>query len=232
MIIRAIKLGLALMLAITTGACAGLPGLADSSWKEEVQLQDGNKIIVSRSVVRGGRHEPFQQSPIYSQDLSFVIPTTNEKVTWEDKFSEDIGSANFLPMMLEIDQDIAYLVVNPMGCLSYNKWGRPNPPYVVFQYQDKAWNRISLEELPDTFKTPNLIFSSPDETAKKLDQRVVSSETIKALYASYSQPVHKTILRETVSKGGGTSCEVLERYKCGWGAPGDFNREYFERVCK
>lgn len=203
------KFGLLLVIGFSMSACAGVPVLnhSTSSWKEEVVLHDGNKVIVSRSATRGGRHEPFQRSSFYSQDLSFVMPITKEKVIWQDKFSEDINGANFLPMMLEIDQDIAYLVVNPLGCLSYNKWGRPNPSYIVFKYQNKVWNRISLQELPEALNTPNLIFSSPDDAAKKSGQRIVSAETIKALYAGYRQSEYKTILREPTKNGGGiTSC--------------------------
>ena len=192
------KFGLILMMGVSMSADAGLFGFGSTSWKEEVLLHDGSKIIVRRTVERGGRHEIGQQLPIKEQSLSFTLPGTNEQVTWEDKFTEDVGGANFLPMQLEIRKDTAYLVVYPMGCLSYNKWGRPNPPYVVFKYQGKAWQRITLQELPAEFKMPNLIFSSPDDEAKKAGQRIVSAESIKALYEGYRQPEFKTILREAL----------------------------------
>ena len=188
-------IGLVLALGVSMSACAGLLGFGDTSWKEEVLLNEGRKIIVKRSVERGGRHEIGQQPPIKNQSLSFTLPGINEKVIWEDKFTEDVGGANFLPMLLEIRKDTAYLVVHPMGSLSFMKWGSPNPPYVVFKYQNKKWDRITLEELPAEFTTPNLIFSSPDDEAKKAGQRIVSAESIKRLYDSYRQPEYKTILR-------------------------------------
>ncbi len=204
---RITKLGLILMVGVSMNTNAGLFGLGGTSWKEEVLLHDGSKIIVERTVERGGRHEIGQQPPIKEQSLSFTLPGTNENVTWEDKFTEDVGGANFLPMQLEIRKDMAYLAVYPMGCLSYNKWGRPNPPYVIFKYQGKTWQRITLQELPAEFKLPNLIFSSPDDEAKKTGQRIVSAEAIKTLYAGYKQPEFKTILRESVrSIDGITSC--------------------------
>jgi hypothetical protein len=189
------KFGLILMMGVSMDADAGLFGLGGTSWKEEVLLHDGGKIIVERTVERGGRHEIGQQPPIKEQSLTFTLPGTNEKVTWEDKFTEDVGGANFLPMLLEIRKDTAYLVVNPMGILSYNKWGSPNPPYVVFKYQGKTWQRITLQELPVEFKTPNLIFSSPDDEAKKTGQNIVPAEAIKSTYARYKQSEYKTILR-------------------------------------
>jgi hypothetical protein len=186
---RIVKLGLVLMMGVSMSACS-------KSWKEEVQLHDGSKIIVERMVDRGGRHEIGQEPPIKNQSVIFTLPSTNESVTWEDNFTEDIGGANFLPMQLEIRKDTAYVVANPMGCPSYRKWGRPNPPYIVFKYQSHKWIRITLEELPAEFVTPNIIFSSPDDEAEKAGGGIVSAEKIAALYAHYKQPEYKTILRE------------------------------------
>jgi hypothetical protein len=216
---RIAKLGLVLMLGASMSACAGLGG---TIWREEALLHDGSKIIVERSVERGGRHEIGQEPPIKEQSLSFILPNTNESVTWEDKFTEDVGGANFLPKLLDIRDSVAYLVASPMGCLSYNKWGRPNPPYVIFKYQGKAWNRITLQELPADIKTPNLIPSSPDTEAKKTGQRIVSAEAIRALYDGYRQPEYKTILREALAKTQmNQMCEELILYKGSWIMPND-----------
>lgn len=193
-------------------ACA----MGGASWKEEVLLHDGTKIIVERSVARGGRHELGQRPPIKEQSLTFILPGKNESVIWEDNFTQDVGGANFLPMQLEIRKDIAYLVAYPMGCQSYNKWGRPNPPYVVFKYQGKSWQRISLQELPVELKTPNLIFSSPDSEAEKTGQPLVSAETIKVLYAGYKQPEFKTLLREAYPTAAGGCVEMVPYGNGGW----------------
>lgn len=50
------KLGLILMMGLSMSAEAGLFGFGGTSWKEEVLLHDGSKIIVERSVELGGRH--------------------------------------------------------------------------------------------------------------------------------------------------------------------------------
>lgn len=195
------NIAMILMMGVSMSACAGFLGFGGTSWKEEVLLYDGSKIIVERTVERGGRHELGQQPPIKEQSLTFTLPSTNENVTWEDNFTEDVGGANFLPMLLEIRKDTAYLVVHPMGSLSFMKWGSPNPPYVVFKYQNKKWGRITLQELPAEFTIPNLIFSSPDDEAKKAGQRIVSAEAIKRLYDGYRQPEYKTILRTPLDYG-------------------------------
>ena len=203
---------------------ASTAAYAQTSWKEEVLLHDGQKILATRSVERGGRGEIGQQAPIKQQSIAFTLPTANEKVVWEDKFTEDIGGANFLPMQLEIYKGLAYVVAYPMGCLSYNKWGRPNPPYVVFKYQSKAWHQIPLQELPAVLTVPNLIFSSPDTEAKKSGQAVISAEAIKTLNARYTVPEHKAILRESIKPGtylSLLSCAEMVFYKDSWVGLGD-----------
>ncbi len=190
--------GTLMTMGISMNANAGLFGWGGTSWKDEVLLHYGTRIIVERSVERGGRHEIGQEPPIKRQSLIFTAPGSNEKITWHDKATEDVGSANFLPMMLYVHQGIVYLIVHPMGCLSYNKWSRPNPPYVIFKYQNKAWARIPFQKLPSELRSPNLIFSSPDHEAKKAGGSVVSAEAIKALYEGYRQPEYRSILREAL----------------------------------
>lgn len=216
--------GLIFTLGVSMNADAGLFGFGGTSWKEEVQLHDGSKIIVERSVERGGRHEIGQKPSYKEQSLSFTLPATGQRVTWEDNYSKDVGSANFLPMLIDIFKDTIYLVASPMGCLSYNKWGRPNPPYVVFKYQNKEWKRISLQELPAEIKTLNLIFSSPDIEVEKSGKHFMSAEMIKAITSGYKQPEYQTILREPVKAGAvgsSVNCEELVFYKGAWVGPGD-----------
>jgi hypothetical protein len=207
--------------------CSVIDAWARSStftWKEEVLLHDGRKIIAERAVERGGRHEIGQKPPYKEQSLVFTMPGTDQQVAWEDKFSEDLGSANFLPMLLDIRNEITYLVAVPMGCRSYNKWGRPNPPYVVFRYDGKVWQRISLQELPAEIKAPNLIFSSPDMAVEKSGTRFISAEKIKQLIQGYRQAEYKTILRESVKRGtvgSSVNCEERVLYKGYWILPND-----------
>lgn len=217
------KLGLVLMIGVSMGADAGLLGFGGTSWKEEVLLHDGSKIIVERSVELGGRHELGQKPPIKEQSLTFTLPSTNQRVTWQDHYSEDVGGSNFNPMLLEIVNGTAYVLVSPAGCLSYNKWGRPNPPYVVFKYQGKEWKRIALQELPAEIKLPNLVISSPDDVAKSAKNGLLSAGVIRQANEGFSQPEYRTILREPVKRGvdgSSVNCVEMVRIKDGWIAPG------------
>lgn len=214
--VRIVKSGLALFLGLTLCACGAL-NLSASNWKEEVLLHDGQKIVVERSVERGGRHEIGQKPPFRSQRMRFAMPGTGEQIEWVDNFSEDIGTASFLPMLLDIQQGNAYLVANTMGCLSYNKWGRPNPPYVIFKHENKAWTRITLQELPVEIKAPNLIQSEPDATAERIKKNPVPAETIREIIARYPQPEYRSILREPLANGW-KSCPKMISYgkQGGW----------------
>lgn len=185
-----------------------------TSWKEEVLLHDGKKLIVERSVVRKGRREPFQRPPIGEESLSFKHPVTQERIRWKDEYGDDVGMSNFGLLMLEVDQTAAYIVAEPRGCLSYNKWGRPNPPYVVFRFQGGDWKRIALQELPARFNTPNLIMSSPDDAAKQARGGLVTAEMVDQINnkgpfsAAHPQPPqYKTIVREPLKPGAmGVGC--------------------------
>jgi len=203
-------MGLLLMPWVSMSANAGLFGLGGDSWKEEVLLHDGSMIIVERTVERGGRHEIGQIPPIKEQRLSFTMPGTNQDITWEDRYSEDIGTASFLPMLVDVLKGTAYLVATPMGCMSYGKWGRPNPPYVIFRYEGEIWKRIALQELPAEIKSPNLVISSPDDVAKTAEYGVLTAERVKKANEGFSQAEYRSILREAMqpSWDGLTSCPI------------------------
>jgi hypothetical protein len=203
------------------------------SWKEEVLLHDGGKIIVERTVKRHGRHEIGQRPPIGDQSVSFTMPGTNQRVVWKDEYSEDVSGANFNLMMLDIVQGTPYLLTTPAGCLSYNKWGRPNPPYVIFKYQGSEWQRIPLQELPGEIKLPNMLHSSPDDVAEKSAREgVVPAAVIREENEGYRQPEFKAILREplgSVERG----CPELIYYKGAWVGPGDsIGRRMMDRMSK
>lgn len=206
----------ALTFSLSLGACSG------ESWKEESLQPDGSTIIVTRSVERGGRHEIGQEPPIKTQSISFNLPGSNEKIIWQDNFSEDLGAASFLPKMLGVSKGVAYLLASPMGCLAHNKWGRPNPPYVIFKHADKQWVRVDLSELPTEFKVPNLVPSNPDVEAKKTGESPVSAKTIASMVSEYQQPEFKAILREKLPETKMLAdCEVREQYKGRWILPND-----------
>jgi hypothetical protein len=184
------------LLGLSPGADAFL-GLGGTSWKEEVLLHDGRKIVVERNMTRHGRHEPGRTPPMGDQSIKFNVPGTHRMLTWRDEYSEDVGSANFNLIALHILNGTPYIVNTAYGCISYNKWGRPNPPYIIFKHDGNAWQRISLTELPIEFKTVNLLIGPSNEEKRLSQSEIVSVKEIEKLNKGYSQ-TDRAILREAL----------------------------------
>jgi hypothetical protein len=187
--------GLALILAFlfTMSACDA----AGNTWKEEVLLHDGRKIIVERSQTYGGRSEPGQSGPIREHSISFRLPGSSKAISWTSSYGDDLGRTNFNLLAVHVLNATPYVVAAPNLCLSYNKWGRPNPPYVVFKYEGGQWQRIALSALPIEFKTINVALSTQKVQADQLSRiGLVSAERVKELNGSTEIPEFKRILRE------------------------------------
>ncbi len=198
---RIAKIVMILMLGASMSACAGIFGFGGASWKEEVLLHDGQKIIVKRTQSRGGSREIGQPPPVKEHTISFTLPNSSKTITWTSEYGEDVGRANFDLLAVHVLNGTPYIVASPNLCLSYNKWGRPNPPYVFFKYDGKAWQRISLEEFPAEFKTVNVAADTLDDESRLTDLGFVSAEKIKELNDEFKQPEFKTILREPLAEG-------------------------------
>lgn len=192
---RVAKLGLLLMMGVSMSADAGLFGGA--SWKEEVLLHDGSKIIVERSQSRGGRHDIDQEVPVAEHMITFVIPQTNEIVQWKSTYGWEMGHDNLQPLLLDFLRGVPYIAATIAGCTAYKKWKRPNPPYVLLKYEGE-WKPITLAEFPAEFKTPNVVINMQQHETKLVSQGVVSAELVKELNGSIKQPEYKTILREAL----------------------------------
>jgi hypothetical protein len=220
-----------MLLGGSMSACA--TGGSGTSWKEEVQLHGGSTIIVERSFSRGGLHEPGQGSPIKEQDLTFTVPGSSKTVTWQSDYSEDVGRSNFNLLALDMLNGTPYIVAEPNLCLSYNKWGRPNPPYVTFKYDGAAWQRIPLTELPAEIRQPNVAIVVDDaDLFREIDKHaVVSAATIKKLNGRLTQPEYKTILREAYPNTAGSCGEMVYDGNGGWIGIGWFRKQPTYEAC-
>lgn len=139
-----------LILGANMSACA----TSTFSWKEEVLLHDGKKIIVERSDTYDSsmRHEIGQGAPLAEHKTTFKIPGTNQTVVWRSDNRSLVDPDDFHLLALDFLDGVPYVATITFGQAAFTKWGRPNPPYVFFKYYGKAWNRISLEEFPEKFK--------------------------------------------------------------------------------
>jgi hypothetical protein len=219
-----------LTLAVNMNADAGFLeflGFGAVTWKEEVLLHDGSKIIVTRSQSYGGRHEIGQGGSIREQDITFTLPNTNKPITFKDEFSEDIGSKNFLLLALHILNGTPYIVAQPWLCLAENKWGRPSPPYVFFKHDGKAWQRIPLSEFPAEFTAINLVVNTKGNEKIITSQPIVTAEHVQSLNGDY-----KIIHREAVRYEGPGSCgEMIYDGKGGWDGVDTFSKKPTYEAC-
>ena len=214
MVFRAI--GTALILGLSLTACAE----KIFTWKEQVLLHDGSKIIVQRTQSYGGNHEIGQAIPVAVHTIKFTLPNSDEKLSWTSEYGSELGRTNFNLLALHILYGVPYLVVEPNLCLSYNKWGRPNPPYVIFTRKDKAWQRIPLAEVPAELKSINLIVNNGREKEiAEVESRLgyVPIESVQKINSRLEEPEYRTILREAVPNAGGSRCGEMIRYgNGGW----------------
>lgn len=206
-------------LAVLLAGCATL-GIG-GSWREEVELHDGRKIVVHRSQTYGGLHEINQSSPIRTQQIDFTVPEMGRRYHFESEYSEDVGRANLKIIALHIKDGVPYLVTTPNLCLAYNKWGRPNPPYVIFKHDGSQWQRIALSELPAEFKTINLVVETKNNEPSTGMVGVRSAAEVREINKGTRAREFKEILRAPMAETPG-SCTRMIRLRGGWQGLGFF----------
>ena len=226
---------MALMISTTLlGACMSTTAIgAGDSWKEEVLLHDGQKMMVERSQTYGGRSEPGQPPPAREVTIRFKPPGAANSITWTSEYGDELGRTNFNLLALHIKQGTPYLVTEPNLCLSYNKWGRPNPPYVVFKHDAGTWQRIAVSELPAEFKTINMIVNNSRlyeiaESSKSAGY--VTADAVMKINSTLRQPEYKTILREAYA-GATNGCSEMIRTSDGWEGLGFFRLQKSHEAC-
>ena len=178
-------------------ACAVAPGGlgGGDTWQEEVLLHDGQKLVIERSQTYGGRSEIGQDAPVATHTIRFVMPQGPQTITWNSPFDSDAGRASLRLLAVHVKDGIPYVVAEPNLCQSYNKWGRPNPPYVIFKWVTNAWQRIGIEAVPLEFTATNVSRYVSRMWARDRNGQLITAEQIQTLNVS-DQPQYRSILRE------------------------------------
>lgn len=158
-----------LIALLSLTACATQSGAIGHTmrWKEEVKLHDGRMIVIERFYNLGGYPaiESHNRSPL-DETLTFNLPGSGKTIVWKTEFNDSPEPNSLGPLLLDVVDGTPYLATSPAGCIAYNKWGRPNPPYVLFKYVNEAWQRIPLEAFPSVLVYSNLM-SRPDSRVLK-----------------------------------------------------------------
>jgi hypothetical protein len=205
-----------------------------TSWKEEVLLHDGKKIIVERSttVDPKGNREIGQPAPKSEETLRFSLPGGSQSITWKSDFGQDLQD-NLDLLALDIVDGKPYIVTQPSRCHAFNKWGRPNPPYVLLKFDGQVWQRIALSDLPKEIKKANVVIGGYVEQEDRLRGMGIDvSKTKPYLQAEvvdrFNQDMGgdpgillmQVFTREPLT-GGGMNCAESVYYKGAWVGPGD-----------
>lgn len=206
------SISLILMWGVSMNACAS----DTMKWKEEVVLHDGKTLIVTRTNTLGGYPTlDSRDRQTLNMALTFTAPGTNKEIMWESDFGR-ANEDNLNLLMLDFVNGVPYIATYPAGCLAYNKWGRPNPFYIFFKY-DNAWKRIPLSEFPAELRETNVTIGGP--SVKERGSGYLSAARVKELNRDAGKEYH-TIIREPI-KTAYTTCEELIYYKGSWIMPGD-----------
>ncbi len=213
---RITQFGLILMMGVSMNGCS-----KTMSWKEEVKLNDGRVIVVDRHFNLGGYPtlDASERRPL-DETITFNMPDSSKKIVWKTEFNDRVPELNSLsPLLLDVIGGIPYLATSPAGCIAYNKWGRPNPPYILFKYANTAWQQIPLKEFPAVLVRANLI----GKPAASLLKPYYTVEAAKAEREDGNiSDYDKTILREALAKERiNQMCMEMVLYKGSWVMPND-----------
>ncbi|MEW6406989.1 MAG: hypothetical protein AB1649_34865, partial [Chloroflexota bacterium] len=168
--VKALQVFFIVLLIMGTNMDAfGFLGFGNSaSWKEEVLLHDGSKIIVERSQTFGGYPTvESQERAVLSEEWVFPVPGTDQKVIWNVDFNYPPKGSQLMLITLGFLNGTPYIATKPAGCIAYNFWKRPNPPYIFFKFDGKEWQQITLAEFPMEFKEANVVVGGRSKPKKQ-----------------------------------------------------------------
>lgn len=126
-------------------------GDSNFSWSEQIALRDGSTHVVKRGVI-GNSFGRSQARPEDWLPSSFSIDVSKS-------FSEaPIWHSPLRPIFLDIllPSGNLVLVAEPKDCGEWYQLGKPNPPYLAYELQQRVWTQI---EVPQQFlgRSANLL---------------------------------------------------------------------------
>ena len=126
-------------------------------WFEQAQQDDGTTVLVhkieKRSISAKTLDEEHDWGRIHSVELA--DPVTGRTIRW------DPDGWSLRPFALHLHLGVPYLFTLP-GDVTYERYGCPSPPYIVFKWDGTAWSRVALDALPVRFHRRNLLATSSE----------------------------------------------------------------------
>lgn len=171
-------------------------------WTQDAQLHDGRTLVLER-LSEFGPSFPGNSGLEIGQTISFRHPDTGERISW--RIPDGLQ-----PAMIDFEGGVPYYLLTEYTVSDYNKWGCPNPPYLVYRYEQGKWVRITFEALPEPFLNRNLVGISKEIRGLK-DGGHVSVYGLENHWNEYPKAVNiRQISREKISPiGRGCYDDVL-----------------------
>lgn len=141
-------------------------------WKEEVLLHDGRVIVVERSVKTGYVPVEIGQPPGESDYTLTFAASEGTSVAW------DGGRSRFIPMILDFEQGVPYVVATGATSLVYGAEGCPRPPYFFFRWGAGQWQRVVYEEFPKSIRKANLSAGLTYPSRDPMRERISRGELV------------------------------------------------------
>jgi len=114
-------------------------------WQEEVQLQDGRVIFVTRteyySAFCGGGG---------ARCVTSRGPAARGKIEFEHADERAVWAERMRPIILQVDRGAPVVVATFVSCRQYLVYGDSNrsvPPYLAFRYEGGQWHKVPVETL-------------------------------------------------------------------------------------
>ncbi len=160
--VNLLRLTLIFLLSFSLTACWASEKVIH--WKQEVKLRDERVIMLDRLSTQIGPGFPGNVYLEKSQAISFVNPDTQEKISWNIPKGLNLHTLDF-------ENKVPYLVLKAYTVADYNNWNCPNPPYMVYRYENKQWQPLPFKQLPEKVSRRNLM-----DMSRSIDE--VSSDNI------------------------------------------------------
>ena len=137
-------------------AVLALGGCSKSlKWTEDVLLPDGRTVTLTRYQEFKGWRDIGEEATESDYWFEFKNPDTGERVRWNG--DRDLGTA-----ALMMSEKTPYLLVVVWFGGGKYRLNCPNPPYFLYGYKNKQWEKVDLGEIPVKQFRSNMTFSPGD----------------------------------------------------------------------
>ena len=125
------------VLLVVLGSAYAWYGYRFPSWKEEVLLPDGRKIVVQQ------RRDFIEGYGTRKTWLTFSLPEMGGEQTWEQWL---------YPTMIGVANGNVYVIGRPRGSKQFRIYSHPRYVYVAFKWQNGRFERVPFLNVPASIR--------------------------------------------------------------------------------